>query len=165
MSKFSVVEDKYRRLMQAFEDVKTKKKHFFPLDIKLPQRATALSAGYDFFLAEDVTILPNKVTLIYTDIRCKVNDDEFLDLRIRSSLAIKHDLQLANAPGTVDADYYDNPDTGGNIIIAIRNLGGVTYKAKAGEKIAQGIIMKYTTTEDDAPVNQVRTGGVGSTGK
>lgn len=165
MTKFHVVSDKHRKLYDTFEDTRTKKKHSFPRDIKLPQRSTPLSAGYDFYLTQDIDFLPNRITLIYTDIKFECLPNQFLDMRIRSSLAIKHDLQIANAPGTVDADYFENPDNDGNIIIAIRNLGGTTYKAKAGEKIAQGIIVNYNTTDDDSPLSEIRRGGVGSTGK
>lgn len=163
MSKFHVVADNHRKLFQVFEDTKTKKRHQFPKDIILPQRATPLSAGYDFVLTEDVDFPPMKTKVIITDIKCKLAANEFLDIRIRSSLAIKHDLQIANAPAVIDADYYENPDNDGNIMIAIRNNSGITYKAKAGERIAQGLIMEYKTTEDDSPRSTARLGGIGST--
>jgi len=165
MAQFHVVSDMHRRLFQVFEDTKTKKKHKFPKDIILPQRSTPLSAGYDFVLVDDIDFLPNQTTIVVTDIKFECADDEFLDIRIRSSLGIKHNLMVANQPAVIDADYFENPDNDGNIMIAIRNLGGITYKAKTGEKIAQGLIMNYKTTIDDSPKISKRLGGIGSTGK
>lgn len=162
MIKFEIVEDKFRRVNDVFTDVKGKK-HTFPKDIKLPQRATAGSSGYDFFLAEDIDFFPNKITIVPTDIKAIMPNDVELQIRIRSSLAIKDDLQIVNSPATIDSDYANNKDNGGNIMIAIVNRSGVTYKAKAGERIAQGIFSKYLTTTDDVPVNEIRTGGIGST--
>lgn len=165
MAKFHVVSDRHRRLFQVFEDTKTKKRHQFPRDIILPQRSTARSAGYDFVLTEDVDFLPNKVTVIITDIKFECADNELLEIHIRSSLGVKHGLMIANTIGIIDSDYFENLDNDGNIMIAIRNLSGVTYKAKAGERIAQGIIKEYKVTSDDSPKSMERLGGVGSTGK
>ena len=165
MSKFHVVSDAHRKLFQVFEDTKTKKRHQFPRDIILPQRSTLKSAGYDFVLTEDIDFAPMKTTLIVTDIKFECADNEFLDIRIRSSLGIKHGLQIANAPAVIDADYFENPDNDGNIIIAIHNYTGFTYKAKSGERIAQGLIMQYSTTVDDSPRSAERVGGIGSTNK
>lgn len=44
------------------------------------------------------------------------------------------------------------------------NLSPVDIVIKKGEKIGQGIIHKYFTTEDDAATGE-RTGGFGSSGK
>lgn len=165
MAKFHVVADNHRKLFQVFEDTKTKKRHQFPRDIILPQRGTARSAGYDFTLTEDVDFLPNQVTIIVTDIKFECADDEYLEMNIRSNLGVKHGLMIANTTGIIDSDYFENPDNDGNIMIAIRNLSGITYKAKAGERIAQGIIKGYKITSDDSPKSVERLGGVGSTGK
>lgn len=163
MSKFHVVSDSHRKLFQVFEDTVTKKRHQFPREIVLPQRATLKSAGYDFVLTEDIAFPPMKTTVVVTDIKFECADNEFLDIRIRSSLAIKHNLQVVNAPAVIDADYFNNPDNDGNIMIAIHNFSGVTYKAKAGERIAQGLVMEYKTTVDDSPRSTERLGGIGST--
>ena len=165
MSKFHVLQYKHRRLFDTIQDVKTKRTTSFPREIKLPQRSTARSAGYDFYLTEDVKLLPHQTTLVITDICFECADDENLDLVIRSSLAINNSLQIINSPGIIDADYYNNEKNGGNNIVAIHNFSGTTYIAKAGEKFCQGIIRNYKTTEDDEPVNEKRTGGIGSTGK
>lgn len=162
--KFEVVDDKFRKNFDRLQDMRTKKTMQFPMDITLPIRKTSGSAGYDFILPYDVDFIAGKTTVVVTDIKCLIPKGFFLDARIRSSLGIKYGLQLANAPGTIDEDYYNNTDTGGNIMIAIVNNTGTTYKAKKGEAIIQGILLPYQVTEDDE-VTAERTGGVGSTGK
>jgi dUTP pyrophosphatase len=70
---------------------------------------------------------------------------------------------LANGVGVIDADYADNPDNEGHILVAIANLGPAAVTIAAGERVAQGIFMKYLTTADDAADGD-RLGGFGSTG-
>lgn len=71
---------------------------------RLPVRADAGSAGYDFFLPEDVVLQPGDVKLVFTDVKACMTQDEVLLLTIRSSLA-KKGIFLANAPGVVDSSY------------------------------------------------------------
>ena len=71
------------------------------------------SAGYDICLPEDIELLPGKLQLVPTGIKAYMQDDEFLGIHIRSSMAIKRHLRLVNNEGIVDADYYNNPDNEG----------------------------------------------------
>ena len=71
---------------------------------------------------------------------------------------------LANSTGIIDCDYYNNPDNEGHIMIAYYNTKDVPYTIKKGERIAQGIFMKYLTTDDD-DASGIRMGGIGSTGQ
>lgn len=129
----------------------------------LPERKTASSAGYDFFLPKDIDIKSGEKTgVIFTGIKAFMPNDIFLSLHIRSSLAIKKGLRLANITGIIDADYYNNPDNEGNIGIILINDGSEDVSLKAGERVAQGIFTKYFITEDDA-TDSSRTGGFGST--
>ena len=122
-------------------------------DVKIPNRKTAASAGYDFYAAED-TIIPAydmmlsdfqngliqealsdkerfktaddvdkvfnpisltdfaaltkqykfKPTLVPTGIKCKMPEDIYLQLSVRSSLPLKDWLILANGVGIIDAE-------------------------------------------------------------
>lgn len=103
-----------------------------------------------------------KPTLVSTGMKCKLNPDEFLEIVARSSTPLKYWIIVANAPGTVDADYYNNPDNEGEIFVQVINLSPFAIQLKKGDKIAQGIIQKYIITEDDV-AGGVRTGGFGST--
>lgn len=131
--------------------------------ISLPVRKTARSAGYDIESGEDAVLQPGKVTVIKTGLKAYMAADEYLAVHIRSSMAIKHGIVLINATGIIDADYYNNPDNEGHIMVALMNTGAEPFSVAKGDRIAQGIFTKYLTTEDDA-AGGVRTGGIGSTG-
>ena len=107
--------------------------------------------------------LQAKPTLVSTGMKCKLQDDQYLELSIRSSCPLKNWLVLANGVGIIDADYYNNPDNEGEIFFQIINLSPVPIYLKAGDRIGQGIIHKYEKTVDDE-VTETRTGGFGSTG-
>lgn len=64
-------------------------------------------------------------------------------------MGFKYNIRLVNQVGIIDADYYNNKDNEGHIFIKIQNEGNETVKLKAGEAIAQGIFIKYLTTESD----------------
>ena len=64
----------------------------------------------------------------------------------------------------IDADYYNNPDNEGEIFFQLINLSPYNIILKKGEKIGQGIIKQYLSTEDDAATGD-RLGGFGSTTK
>jgi dUTP pyrophosphatase len=72
-------------------------------------------------------------------------------------------LLVANSPGIIDADYYNNPDNEGEIFIQLINLSPFDILIKKGDRIAQGIIQKYIRTADDSTTLK-RTSGHGSTG-
>lgn len=139
-------------------------KGFEQNDTKLPERSTKFSAGYDFKSLEDFDIEPNQVHIFKTGVKAKMDEDDVLLIFIRSSLAIKKGLQLANNVAVIDADYFSNPDNDGHIMIAIKNTSNEIVPIKKGDKIAQGMFTKYEITIDDKSSNE-RTGGTGSTGR
>ncbi len=134
-------------------------------ELQLPIRQTVGSAGYDLFSSNDVVIAPNEIKLIPTGVRVKLPVGEFLAVYARSSLALKHHLLLANGVGVVDADYYDNPDNGGEIFVPLWNAGLEVVVLPRGERIAQGIFTQFLTIAADEITNaSKRQGGFGSTG-
>ena len=76
--------------------------------IDLPQRKTAASAGYDLQAARTVVVEPGQLAMVPTGLKAYMQSDEVLIIHIRSSMAIKRGLMLANHVGIVDADYYNN---------------------------------------------------------
>ncbi len=130
----------------------------------LPRRADAGSAGYDFYIPEDATIMPGEIKLLFTDVKAYMPPDIVLLLMIRSSLA-KRGLMLANTPGVVDSSYVDNPSNEGNIGLLLYNTGQSPVTLRAGDRVAQGIFIKYYTTVEDATEGYVRYGGFGSSGR
>lgn len=73
-------------------------------EIILPKRATKHSAGYDFYLPEDVTIPAHGTSkMIPTDVKAYMQENEVLMLYVRSSIGIKKGLVLSNGTGIIDA--------------------------------------------------------------
>ena len=121
------------------------------------------SAGYDFFAIEDVTIPAKKLTRVMTGVKCELMSNQVLILANRSSNPSKKGLILANGIGVVDADYYGNPDNDGEMGFEFYNILDEDIVIKKGEKLGQGIIMKFDKTEDDYVI-KTRESGWGSTG-
>lgn len=147
-------------------------------NIKLPKRATAGSAGYDFFSPVDFELKPGETIKIPTGIRCEMNNDWVLQIFPRSGLGFKYRCQLDNTVGIIDSDYFYS-DNEGHIFIKITNDTKVNYddyiddirkmprqkiEIKRGEGFAQGIFLPYGLTVDD-DCTGVRNGGFGSTDK
>lgn len=132
-------------------------------EIRLPTRATEHSAGYDFYSPVDAIIQPNQSVMVWTDVKANMYYDNVLLLFVRSSMG-KHPVVIANGTGVVDSDYYENPDNDGNIGFRLLNLGDAPYEIKAGDRIGQGVFVKYGTTANDN-TTATREGGFGSTNK
>ena len=131
-------------------------------NIKIPQRATISSAGYDFYLPVDIMLSPSHTLLIPTGIKVELDANKVLEIYPRSSLGFKYRMKICNTVGIIDADYYNNENNEGHIMIKIENCGDDTIKLAAGSAFAQGIIKEYFTV-DDKPVAEMRVGGMGST--
>ncbi len=130
----------------------------------IPKRATNKSAGYDLSSIEDVVIKPQQIKLVKTGLKAKMPNDEALFIFPRSSLAIKKGLVMSNSVGVVDADYYGNPDNDGLIMVPLMNILDHDVIIQKGDRIAQGIFLKYEVTSDDESTNATRMGGFGSSG-
>lgn len=144
--------------MIRFEAVKNA-----PLDTQLPKRSTQCSAGYDFYAPKDIIVPANGATeLVFLNIKAMMPSNIYLQMIIRSSLAVKHNIVLETS-GVIDADYYGNKDNDGNIGIKLRNNGDKNYFIKKGERIAQGVFLQYYLTDNDN-AEGTRNGGYGSTG-
>ncbi len=131
--------------------------------IKMPERKTKASAGYDFSSPINCNIKSGESVLIPTGIKCKIPADEVLMIFIRSSLGVKHNIKLSNQTGIIDSDYYNNEDNEGHIFIALENSGKINFKINIGDRIAQGLFTKYYTVVDEKEVIAKRKGGFGST--
>lgn len=131
----------------------------------IPQRETQYSAGYDFKAATDVLIPAGIMTptLVPTGIKADLGRDQVLVLANRSSNALKRGLIVPNGIGVIDSDYYDNPNNEGEIMGMFINVGEHDYQIKQGDRIMQGIITSYETTEHDNITKVKRVGGFGST--
>lgn len=131
--------------------------------ISLPKRATAGSAGYDFFAPVSITLNPGETIKIPTGVRVWMEPEWVLKCYPRSGLGFKFRLQLNNTVGIIDSDYYYS-DNEGHIFSKITNDSneGKTVEIKAGEGFMQGIFVEYGITLDD-DATEIRNGGFGST--
>ena len=147
----------------TFGDVTEEKIQEIYDQIRLPRRATAGSAGYDFFVPVDVQLAPGETIKIPTGIRAQMEQEWVLKVYPRSGLGFKYRLQMNNTVGIIDSDYFYS-DNEGHIFMKIMNDGreGKTVELKAGEGFAQGIFLEYGVTVDD-DATEKRNGGFGST--
>ena len=131
--------------------------------IRLPKRATAGSAGYDFFSPVDFTVAPGQGIKIPTGIRVEMEPEWVLKCYPRSGLGFKYRLQLNNTVGIIDSDYFYS-DNEGHIFAKLTNDSreDKTLELNAGEGFMQGIFVEYGITVDD-DATAIRNGGFGST--
>lgn len=130
----------------------------------LPRRGTSHSAGYDFFSPVYAVIPPQTSVKIPTGVKAYMFGDEVLMIYPRSSMGFKTNIRLSNTVGVIDSDYYNNKDNEGHIWVKFFNPTDKPYTVEVGDKIAQGIFMRYLITDNDEAENE-RIGGIGSTGK
>jgi len=130
---------------------------------RMPKRATAGSAGYDFYSPLDFRLEPGESLRIPTGVRARIEAGWVLMLFPRSGLGFKYRLQLNNTVGIVDADYFGALNEG-HIFIKLTNAGDRPLSVKVGEAFAQGVFLPYGLTVDD-DASAERVGGFGSTGQ
>ncbi len=107
----------------------------------LPAYGTPEAAGMDVraYLPEGpVTLKPLQRALIPTGLYMQLEPGYECQIRPRSGLALNYGITVANAPGTVDADYR------GEIGIILINLGENDFTVNDGERICQMVIKQYT---------------------
>lgn len=130
----------------------------------LPSYATAQSAGMDLRANIDAPITLGSLErcLIPTGIYIALPEGYEGQVRPRSGLATKHGITVANAPGTVDADYR------GELKVTLVNLSKEPFTIADGERIAQLVVARHEHVEwdetDSLDDTQRGAGGWGSTG-
>ena len=129
--------------------------------LRLPKRATAGSAGYDFYAPLDIDLAPGDTVKIPTGMRARIAPGWVLMLFPRSGLGFTYHLQLNNTVGVVDSDYFAARNEG-HIFIKLHNAGDRPLRVGAGEAFAQGVFLPFGITEDD-DAGGLRVGGFGST--
>jgi len=123
---------------------------------RLPTRSSKTTAGYDFYLVQDVDMAPGEIVKIPTGIKSHFEPDEALLIIVRSSTGFKYNIRLVNQVGVVDADYYNNPDNEGHLFIKLQNESDNQLHFSAGDRLAQGVFIKYLTTDSDLRTDKNR---------
>ncbi len=132
-------------------------------DARLPERATAGSAGFDLHacLTEPMTLLPGQRALVPTGLILAIPEGFEGTVRPRSGLALRHGIGLVNSPGTIDSDYR------GEVGVIVINWGEAPFLVHPGDRIAQILIQPVVRARmawGETPDTARGAGGFGHTG-
>jgi dUTP pyrophosphatase len=129
----------------------------------LPRYESAQAAAFDFAASADLAIQPGEVALVPTGLVIEVPSGMFLGIFARSSTPVKRGLMVANGVGVVDPDYCGPSD---EVKIAVLNFTTEVVQVRAGDRLAQGILLPAERVEWDEgqPGKASSRGGFGSTG-
>jgi dUTP pyrophosphatase len=134
-------------------------------DAIVPQYMTERAAGLDLCAALDapLQLAPGARAAVGTGLALALPDGYEGQVRPRSGLAREHGVTVANAPGTIDADYR------GELVVLLVNLGAQPVTISAGMRIAQLVVAPVAQAElavvDALPMTVRGAGGFGSTGR
>jgi dUTP pyrophosphatase len=126
-------------LERAVEQVKVPIRRVRPerdADIPLPRAMTPLAAGVDLPAAvpESVALAPGERRAVPTGFAIAFPPGYEGQVRPRSGLALRDGLTVANAPGTIDADYR------GEVQVILINLGDKPVTIRRGDRVAQLVV-------------------------
>ena len=144
-------------------------------DAKKPIRASDGAVGYDVYASRildkhtkrvigqlPIILEPNENVLIGIGVQMAIPWPWQCEVRPRSGLASKYDIELGNSPGTVD------PDFRGEAGVLLRNRSKVPFKIEKNMRIAQLVFSLVETPElieaKKLPATRRGGGGFGSTG-
>lgn len=135
-------------------------------DATIPSYAHPTDAGADVCAVEETKIEAGATTIVKTGIAVAVPAGYEIQVRPRSGLSLKSGLRIANAPGTIDADYR------GEVGIIVTNTGDIPYVIDKGMKIAQLVVAptpmirwKEVNSLEELGSTERGKGGFGSTDK
>ena len=134
-------------------------------DIPLPHYATAGSAGMDICAAvnADLIVQPGETVLVPTGFSIELPQGYEAQVRPRSGLAIKHNVGILNAPGTIDSDFR------GEVKVILTNFGKNEFVVHRGDRIAQMVVARYERVQWEEAGTLESTnrgaGGFGHTGR
>ena len=128
----------------------------------LPEYQTKDAAGFDLAAVADVTVEPGRVALVPTGLVIRVPLRMFLGIFARSSTPLKRGLMIANGVGVIDPDYCGPAD---EVKIAVMNFTAEPVVVRAGDRIAQGILLDAPRVEwVEGTPGETSRGGFGSSG-
>lgn len=124
----------------------------------IPTRATKYSAGYDLHSLRDYILYSGTMVRVETGIAVYMPPDEWFAIVPRSGLCLKHGITVDNSPAVIDSDFYPKA-----VSVLLRNNGDQPFRIRQGDRVAQGIFMRYLLADDDDTQGE-RLGGFGHTG-
>lgn len=129
---------------------------------KMPTKATPGSACFDICAATDYDdiLLHGQPLIIPTGLKVEIPEGYALMIYSRSGHGFKNGVRLANCVGVIDSDYRQE------ILVKLTLDDRCHYQVKAGERIAQAMLIKVPAVElVEGEVSKTDRGGFGSTGK
>jgi len=127
----------------------------------LPSYAHETDAGFDLYSCEDYVLKPGERHIFTTGLTSEIPDGYFVVIKPRSGLAVKAGIDVL--AGIIDSGYR------GEWGVVLINLGTGPYEFKKGDKIAQGILLKYEQAElkevKEISGSERKANGFGSTGR
>lgn len=133
-------------------------------DLPAPCYASSGAAGADLHAAvvEELVLIPGARFAVPTGLCLAIPPGFEGQIRPRSGLALRLGLTVANAPGTIDADYR------GEVMVLLANLGDQSVTIRRGDRIAQLVVAPVARVDfqgaDHLPASRRGSGGFGSTG-
>ena len=131
--------------------------------IRLPERATSGSAGYDLFAPVGFELGAGEGIKIPTGLRVLIEEGWVLTIYPRSGLGFKYRFQLDNSVGVIDSDYR------GEIRVGLVNQSDAPYTIQPGDRVAQLAVVPVVQAQlipcADLDETERGAGGFGSTGK
>jgi dUTP pyrophosphatase len=133
-------------------------------DLPLPEAMTEHAAGADLraAVAASVTLAPGERRAVPTGFALALPPGYEGQVRPRSGLALRLGLTLANAPGTIDADYR------GEVQVILVNLGREPVTIQRGDRVAQLVVAPVARPAweevPELPPSSRGEGGFGHTG-
>ncbi len=115
-------------------------------DVKTPARGTAGSAGFDFFIPNDMiwetaTILPGNSINIPSGIKVRIPEGFMLQANNKSGVALNK--SLIYGAQVVDSDYT------GEVHLHMINVGNIPVVINRGEKILQFVLIPVSLQKID----------------
>ena len=152
-------------LTDAFPEYMKEQAKEIYLSLRLPERATKGSAGYDFYMPVPCGLKPGETVKIPTGVRVRMEEDWVLSLYPRSGLGFKYRLQLNNTVGIIDSDYYYS-DNEGHIFAKLTNDSneGKGAVPERGRRLHAGGSSFPTASRRTTTRRESENGGFGSTG-
>jgi len=108
-----------------------------------------------------VKLAPGQIALVPTGLVIEVPSGHFLAIFARSSTPLKRGLMVANGVGVVDSDYCGPRD---EIKIEVVNFTNAAVDVKAGDRLAQGLIIPVARAEWQEVGHDLRDGPRGGFG-
>lgn len=130
-----------------------------------PARTRPGDAGFDLRCADGFALWPGERATVPTGVAIALPPGIAGLVTPRSGLAARHGISLVNSPGLIDPNYR------GELRVVLVNLGDARFEARAGDRIAQLLLVPFMTPDalvvDELPPSGDDRGenGFGSSGR